>query len=194
MSGPPQVVLLDSNAYFRLARTIRPLLQGTFGTSPIYTLYVLDVLDDEYRTNPRLQNKFFWLNQAEYKTDRGLKRYKPAGKKIKGASTAFSYLDHYAREQRLSLAPEDLHALAVGLAFEFIVVTDDNGMCEVARAHGIACWGIITLLHLMVKSNKITMETVIELLQYLVQEDDLPMSRTDLSAEFQKTFGFVCPL
>jgi hypothetical protein len=47
MSTPPQVMLLDSNAYFRMARSIHPLLQETFGTSPRYSLLVLADLDDE---------------------------------------------------------------------------------------------------------------------------------------------------
>jgi hypothetical protein len=34
MNEPPQDVLLDSNVYFRLAQSVRPLLQQSFGASP----------------------------------------------------------------------------------------------------------------------------------------------------------------
>ena len=51
MSNPGQDVLLDSNAYFRLGNSIRPLLQQSFGSSPAYSLYILAELDDEYASN-----------------------------------------------------------------------------------------------------------------------------------------------
>jgi hypothetical protein len=50
MSEPSQDVLLDSNAYFRLGNSIRPLLQQSFGSAPNYSLHVLAELDDEYGT------------------------------------------------------------------------------------------------------------------------------------------------
>lgn len=54
MNEPPQDVLLDSSAYFRLAQSVRPLLQRSFGASPAYSLHVLVELDDEYRTSTRV--------------------------------------------------------------------------------------------------------------------------------------------
>ena len=45
MSSPPRVILLDSNAYFRLARSIHPLLSQLFGDPPPYALKVLEDLD-----------------------------------------------------------------------------------------------------------------------------------------------------
>lgn len=44
-------ILLDSNAYFRLAQSIRPLLNAPFGKDN-YCLYVLKELQDEYEKNP----------------------------------------------------------------------------------------------------------------------------------------------
>jgi hypothetical protein len=41
VSEQPQAVLLDSNVYFRLACSIRPLLKGSFGDAPRYTMFVL---------------------------------------------------------------------------------------------------------------------------------------------------------
>ena len=54
MSDQPQAVILHSNTYFRLACSIRPLLKGSFGDAPRYTLYVLAALDEEYLKNVRL--------------------------------------------------------------------------------------------------------------------------------------------
>ena len=69
MSSAPRVILLDSCAYFRLARSIHPLLAGTFGPAPPYSLFVFAALDDEYLTNSRLRNKFEWVNETEYRED-----------------------------------------------------------------------------------------------------------------------------
>lgn len=50
-------ILLDSNTYFRLAQSIRPLLNIRFGDEN-NCLYVLKELQDEYEKNPRLKNSF----------------------------------------------------------------------------------------------------------------------------------------
>jgi hypothetical protein len=73
MSPAPRVILLASCAYFRLARSIHPLLAGTFGPAPPYSLFVLAALYDEYLTSSRLKNKFEWVNAREYKHDRETK-------------------------------------------------------------------------------------------------------------------------
>ena len=76
MSPAPRVILLDSCAYFRLARSIHLLLVPTFGVPQPYSLFVLAALDDEYLTSSKLKHKFEWVNAAEYKADR-------EGKKIR---------------------------------------------------------------------------------------------------------------
>jgi len=194
MSDPPRVILLDSNAYFRLARTIHPLLAGTFGVNPVNSLYVLSDLDDEYSTNPRLRTKFEWVREARYQRDRSAKRYAYGGKLRKQVENAFSFLVAYAREQAINLSREDLKALAVGLARGIPVVGDDAGMGKVAEVHGIEYWGVLRLLHLMVSSDRIDMNMVKQLLQYLDQENDPPMPRSKLRAEFNKCFGTACPI
>jgi hypothetical protein len=118
MSEQPQPVLLDSNAYFRLARSIQPLLDGSFGTAPRYTLNVLADLDDEYRISSRLKNKFEWVRDTEFVKDRQGKRYEVHRKKRQDVDAAFSYLAAYADEQNLSVSRVDLKALAVGFRLE----------------------------------------------------------------------------
>lgn len=54
-------VLLDSNVYFRLARSVHPLLNQEFGEHR-YCLYVIPDLDAEFRKNPRLRSKFHWVD------------------------------------------------------------------------------------------------------------------------------------
>lgn len=66
---PQNRILLDSNAYFRLAQSIRPLLKQTFGKEK-YCLYVIKELQNEYDKNPRLKSAFHWVNDPEYKENR----------------------------------------------------------------------------------------------------------------------------
>jgi hypothetical protein len=194
MSAPSQDVLLDSNAYFRLGISIRPLLQQSFGSAPQYTLYVLAELDDEYATSPRLKSKFNWVCETEYRTDRKAKRYELRGNDRESALTAFSFLMAYGDEHKINLSREDLKALAVGFVKGIPVVTDDGGMTRVAEANGIECWSTIKLMRVMVNSGRIEMEAVNEILEYWEYEKDLPMPVGKLRQLFEEYFNADCPI
>lgn len=194
MSPAPRVILLDSCAYFRLARSIHPLLTGTFGPPPPYSLFVLAALDEEYLTSSRLKNKFEWVNDKEFKEDRGKKKYSCKGKFATEVDTAFSFLAGYARDQGLILASEDLKALAVGFARGFRIVSDDRALRDVAAAHGIECCGTLELLKLLVDSNRVDIAKVREILAYWDHENDLPLGRKVLREQFKLLFGEDCPV
>ena len=194
MSGPRQDVLLDSNAYFRLGNSIRPLLQQSFGSSPIYSLHVLAELDDEYATSVRLRHKFEWVSQPEYGNDRKAKRYELRGEDRSRANNAFSFLLAYADEQKINLSREDLKALAAGHVKGIPVVTDDGGMARVADANGIECWSTIKLLRLMVMAGRVDLDKVTEILEYWDYEKDLPMPPGKLRQLFKEYFGVDCPI
>ena len=49
-------ILFDSNAYFRLAQSIHPLLQVEFGKED-YCLYVIKELQVEYDKKPETQER-----------------------------------------------------------------------------------------------------------------------------------------
>ena len=66
---PLSRILVDSNAYFRLAKSIRPLLGAPFGKKQ-YCLYVLKELQVEYDRSPRLKDVFHWVNEPEYRENR----------------------------------------------------------------------------------------------------------------------------
>jgi hypothetical protein len=194
MSAPPQVVLLDSNAYFRLARSIPQLLAGQFGANPAYSLFVLADLDDEYLTSARLKNKFEWVNAAEHKLDRRTKRYSPKGKWRIAADSAYSFLAAYAAENKLNVSREDLRALAVGLARTIPVVSDDAGMRTIAAAHVIPCWSTLELMQLMLTTKRIDLAMVTQIVEYWQAENDLPMAIDPLRKIFQEFFGSKCPV
>jgi hypothetical protein len=194
MSDQPHEILLDSVSYFRLAYSIRPLLRGSIGTDPRYTLFVLPALDDEFRSSARLQHKFGWVNDNEFKEDRAAKRYKLSRKPDEQAHKAVNYLARYADDEELNVSLEDLKALAVGYVKSIPVVTDDINMAKVAEAHDIACWSTIKLLKLMHSSGKIDDAKVKEILEYLQCENDLPAPLTRLREVFKEYFGTDCPI
>jgi hypothetical protein len=194
MNAAPKVILLDTNAYLRLARTIPSLLAGTFGAPPPFSLYVLAELDNEYNSSQRLKAKFEWVCEPQYQQDRAGKRYKCAGKMRPQVENAFTFLAAYAREHTLNVSREDIMALAVGAARGFSIVGDDGDMRKLAEAHGIEYWSVIKLLHVMVTKSRLTMADVKEALQYMDYENDLPMPKAVLKSEFKKLFGIDCPI
>lgn len=194
MSDSSQDVLLDSNAYFRLGNSIRPLLQQSFGSSPKYSLYVLAELDDEYASSTRLRHKFEWVTQTEFRSDRKAKRYELRGEERTNAVNAFSFLDAYAMEQGINLSREDLKALAAGFVKGVPVVSDDGGLAQVAEAYGIECWSTVKLLHVMHTSGRIDFETVTQIVEYWEYEKDLPMGSNKLRQLFKELFGEDCPI
>ena len=67
------LVLLDTNAYLRLAKRIQPLLGVAFGQKN-YELTILREVEDEVSRQPRLQLQFPWFETEPYSTERLAKR------------------------------------------------------------------------------------------------------------------------
>jgi len=65
VAGKQHKILLDSNAYFRLAKSVHPLLFQEFGPDRA-CLYVLPELEQEYQRQPRLKAKFPWVEEEEF--------------------------------------------------------------------------------------------------------------------------------
>lgn len=65
---PQSKILVDTNAYLRLAKTIRPLLFVPFGDND-YCLYILPELNEEL-AGRKLQSKFPWVDEEEFTENR----------------------------------------------------------------------------------------------------------------------------
>lgn len=194
MSDPPRIILLDSNAYFRLAISIHPLLNVEFGKPPPYRLYVLVDLDVEYARSPRLRNKFEWVRQRAYREDRAARQYRASGKIAKQVDMAISFLAQFAHTRGVVVSPVDLKALAVGHVRGYPVVSDDGGMAKLADEVGIECWPLLKLLKLMVDEKRIVQDDVLQILEYLKHEQDLPTSNRDrIRRDYREHFGEECP-
>ncbi|MEJ0004755.1 MAG: hypothetical protein WDN30_16635 [Pararobbsia sp.] len=55
------LLLLDTNAYLRFAKRIKPLLGVAFGAKK-YTLTVLSIVEEEFHRSVRLQERFPWFD------------------------------------------------------------------------------------------------------------------------------------
>ena len=188
---PPKLFILDSNAYFRLAISIHPLLGQAFGKSKDdrYVLRVISQLDAEYNRNPRLQHKFHWVKQKKYADNRGNEQLKVAGKQRTQADDACSFILQTEKDMGCALSLVDAKALAVGFVKQQPVVTDDKDMCTVANALGIEVWSLLQLMKLMLDEGHIDLDTAKRIAEYLDYENDLPCGRVEFIKQFTQFFA-----
>lgn len=140
-------ILLDSNAYFRLAQSIRPLLNSSFGNEH-YCLYVLKELQDEYEKNPRLKNSFPWVNDPEYVDNRS-NRLQVAREEHPEIRRSFEFILNYVRVVHPGVSKVDVQCLAHAEQLGIPVVTDDEEMRVAAKDYGIKTMKALDLLKLM---------------------------------------------
>ncbi len=121
-------ILLDSNAYLRLANSFHPLLHEPFGKNQ-YALYLIPEFQKEFDKNPRLANKFGWVNQPEYIENR---KHRISVSRIgkEQVNLIYSYLWPNNISEGLGASRIDVRALAYGDALGIPVVTDDFQMSE----------------------------------------------------------------
>jgi hypothetical protein len=98
--------ILDSNAYFRLAISIHPLLGQAFGksTDERYVLRVISQLDAEYNRSSRLQHKFHWVGKRKYKDNRQAEQLKIVGKQKILIEQARSFIINTERDMGCNLS------------------------------------------------------------------------------------------
>ena len=69
------LVLLDTNAYLRLAKRIKPLLGVEFGQKH-YLLTILKDVENEVHRNPRLKFHYPWFDDPSFAKERLAKRFR----------------------------------------------------------------------------------------------------------------------
>ena len=181
-------ILVDSNAYFRLAKSIHPLLNVVFGNKR-YCLYVIKELQDEYNRSPRLKNAFSWVNDPEYMENRShvLKITKEEKPEIR---RAYDFILDYVRNVHPGVSKVDVLCLAHAEQLRIPVVTDDEEMRTVAEEYGITTYKTLELLKLMLDCRHIGIEKVREIAAYWTYLNDKPK---DFIADYKKLFGEAPP-
>lgn len=176
-------ILLDTNAYFRLAQSIRPLLNVQFGENN-YNLYVLKELQDEYEKNPRLTNQFSWVNDPEYVNNRSQLLAVANEEKIE-IKRAYDFILDYVRNVHPGVSRVDVLCLAYAEQLRIPVVTDDDEMRQAARDYGIKNLKTLELLKLMLDCGHIDMAKVREIAAYWVYMKDTPKA---FKADYKRLF------
>lgn len=182
---PQAKILLDSNSYFRLAKSIHPLLNTIYGIDN-HCLYVLKELNDEFDRSRRLQDKFEWVNEDEYVENRG-KRLTLSKKNKKDIQTTVELLWQHKIENCLGVSKIDIQCLAHGFVLSIPVVTDDGDMIQLANDFDIEILKTLNLMSQMVDCKHISMDKVRQIVAYWKYIQDKPGNfRGDYTALFNE--------
>ncbi len=191
------LVLLDTNAYLRLAKRIQPLLGVEFGHKK-YSLTVLKAVEDEVSRQPRLRLQYPWFDNEPYRTERLAKRFRlSSSEKSRLEAVKSVLLDHVGVNSgqfifggRSPPGDTDCYCLAFGQIRDAIVVTDDIGMHDLANDFDLTVWHGWELLKKMQSAKMIGNDKIREIYDALERNGDLTKSWIDAKySEFKKVFG-----
>lgn len=169
---PQTKLLVDSNSYFRLAKSIHPLLFQEFGGEK-YCLYVLKELNEEYGKSTRLKNKFPWVSEHEFEENR--KHYLTISRKqAKDIEIAFSFIWDHIQSSRPGPSRIDALYLAHAHVLGLTVVTDDMDMIATANDLGISVKKTLDLMRLMCNVGHVSESKVREIVEYWRYIGDAP--------------------
>lgn len=193
------LVLLDTNAYLRLAKRIRPMLGVKFGHKE-YVLTILKDVENEVHRNPTLRAKYPWFDGDELRAERLAARIRLSEDEKSQLDAVQSVLqgwvlnnlDSYMTHGRSPPSATDCRVLAFGQIRPAIVVTDDLGMHQLAKDFDIAVWHGWELLAKMRTAKIVQSELIREI--YVALEANGDLTRTWHEAKhtaFIKVFGAV---
>lgn len=187
---PQTKILLDTNSYLRLAQNLHPLLFVTYGADD-YTLYVHKELKDECLRQPRLANKFDWITLEKYEENRKRSLAMSKGDHAETQQN-FDFIWGQVESEGLTPSKIDTRILATALTLGIRVVTDDQGMLELAAEYDIKTWTTLELMKSMLDEEHITMEKVRMVVEQWVADSDLPAK--NLREPYRIFFGEDPPL
>ncbi|MEN9368167.1 MAG: hypothetical protein RL489_2525 [Pseudomonadota bacterium] len=191
------LVLLDTNAYLRLAKRVRPLLGVAFGQKR-YVLTVLKDVEDEVRRSRTLQFKFPWFDEEDFGAERDAARIRLTADEKQLLENTQSVLrghvlgevDRYTTGGRQPPSNTDCRVLAFGQVREAIVVTDDLGMHLLAEDFEIPVWHGWQLLAKMKTAKVVDNDLVRDIYEALERNGDLTQSWAQVKhTEFARVFG-----
>lgn len=191
------LVLLDTNAYLRLAKRVKPMLGVKFGQKG-YVLTILRDVENEVRRSPRLRFNYPWFEDPELTQERLSKGVRLSADE-KGTlnsatsvlhSTVLSDAENYVSFGRSPPSKTDCRILAFGQIREAIVVTDDLGMHQLAAEFELPVWHGHELLKKMLTAKLIDNQLVKDIYSALENNDDLPRTWQEARHRaFKKIFG-----
>jgi hypothetical protein len=187
------LVLLDTNAYLRLAKRVRPLLGKKFGQKD-YVLTILKDVQNEVLRQPRLQFLYPWFDADELLAQERLSNTIKLSKDEKATLDAAASALHgivqmdpgrFMKHRRSPPSYTDCRVLAFGQIRPAVVVTDDLAMHELAELTEIGdVWHGHELLKKMLSAKLIDNDLVREI--YTALESNSLDGSSDLPASWQK--------
>jgi hypothetical protein len=191
------LVLLDTNAYLRLAKRVRPAVGVVFGQKG-YVLTIHKSVEDEVHRSARLKALYPWFDGQEFANERIAKQIRLTTDEKASVQVAQSVLhgwvlsdpSRYTTGDRSPPGPTDCWLLALAQVKSAIVVTDDLGMHELAGDFSIAVWHGYELLDKLRSAKVVDGPLIREIFEALETNRDLP--KTWLVAKhsvFLKIFG-----
>jgi predicted nuclease of predicted toxin-antitoxin system len=179
---PQSKILVDTNAYLRLAQTIRPLLFVPFGDNE-YCLYIIPELNKEL-LNRRFETKFPWIDEDEYRGNR--KHFPTLSKKQKTSiQETFSYIWDYVVTILPGPSKVDVLYIAYALELNVPVVTDDKDMTQLAQEFEANVMPTLQLLKIMLDCGHTNMKTIDGLIEYWRYISDRP---ANMESDYKKYF------
>jgi hypothetical protein len=164
-------ILVDTNSYLRLAKTIHPLLFTPFGAEA-YCLYILPELNHELG-NRKLQTKFHWVDESTYVENR--QNFPKVSRKGKRAiERTFDFLWDYVQTTLPGASKTDTLYIAYALELDVPLVTDDQDMADLANEFEAKVMPTLHLLKLMLDCQHIRIETITGLFEYWKYLSDMP--------------------
>ncbi len=167
-------IILDTNAYLRLAKSIHPLLGKPFG-SENYALYIHKELQYELDRSQRLQTSFYWVEQEEYKKERKKILFIQKNKSLE-IENVYDYIWEFQKDNNLKLSREDIYCISTAYVLNITLVTDDNNMVLTAKAFKVTVLYTLELLNLMKECCFVNQEKIDEIVSYLKYINDFPPS------------------
>lgn len=186
------LLLLDTNAYLRFARRIKPLLGLPFGAKN-YHLTILPIVEQEFSRSLRLQERFPWFDGPELVVERLAKRVRLSRDEKSIHNAATSVLRQSVLDDPLRFANPPSQADCAILGFthvrESIVVTDDLSMHKLAEEFGIEVMHGHHALHKMLAARKVDKALIRDIYEALEANGDLPASwKRDQFGLFKSVF------
>lgn len=191
------LVLLDTNAYLRLAKRIKPLLGVPFGQKG-YVLTILKDVENEVHNSARLQEHFPWFDNPPLKQERLAKRVRLSQAEKAQIHAMTSVLrahvlentSHYTRLGRSPPSPTDCFCMAFGQVRPAVVATDDLGMHKLADDFELPVFHCHDVLKKMLTAKVIDKSMVIEIYHALEINGDLTRTWVEVKhTDFRKVFG-----
>jgi predicted nucleic acid-binding protein len=179
---PQSKILVDTNAYLRLAKTIRPLLFVPFGDNE-YCLYIIPELNKEL-LNRRFETKFPWIDEEEYRENR---KFFPkiSNKQKKSIQDTFDHIWNYVVTKSLDTSKVDALYIAYALESDVPVVTDDKDMTQLAHEFDAKVMPTLQLLKIMLDCGHTNMKTIDGLIEYWRYISDRPFN---MESDYKKYF------